>query len=332
MDTAHLVLQLLQDHGSLPLSGKEIGLKLHISRTAVWKAVRKLKLTGYEIEALSRQGYRLSGSCGDILTHDGIMSYLMPETAAKVHLTVKSLVSSTQELLDEKARAGAPAGSCLAAAQQERGYGRRGHFFYSPPGGVYLSVLLRPPALKLSEARWLTVIGALAACESIEAIFKAAGAECPAVKIKWLNDIYIEDKKVCGILNEARCDLESDVIDYVLCGAGFNLYAPQSAVPADLAPRMGAILSRHIPDGKNRLAAFFLNTLQQRLQHFDKEECATSFKARSNLIGRRVILESSSGHCEAQVITIDEECRLQVRFPDGTRAALQGGQVSLKLT
>ena len=329
LDTAHLVLQMLQESGARPLSGKEIGSKLHISRTAVWKAVRKLKLTGYEVEAVARQGYRLSGSCGDILSYYGILSYLTPETSSKLNLEVKSLVSSTHDLLDEKARVGDPAGTCIVAAQQERGRGRRGHSFYSPPGGVYISLLLRPPALRINEGRWLTVIAANAACEAIDKILMTVPGEHPRAQIKWLNDIYLGERKVCGILNEARCELESDLIDYVLCGAGFNLYAPTTSLPSELQNLMGAILPQHAVDGKNRLTAHFLTAMQNGLAHFEKESCAAAFKARSNLIGKRVLLEGSHSTCEARVLDIDEECRLQVRFKDGTRAALQGGHVSL---
>ncbi len=334
MDSSQQILQLLQAHAGTPLSGNYIGQKLQISRTAVWKAIRKLQKNGFTIKACAREGYLLSGNCADMLTKDGMLAclaHINPEAASKIKLFVHGTVSSTQDLLAQQAQEGASAGTCVAATQQLSGRGRRGHQFFSPPGGVYISLLLRPPALKISMARWVSVSATLAACEAIEDVLQLANLDMP-VKIKWLNDIFIGNKKVCGVLSEARCNLDNELIDYVILGAGFNLYPPEGELPEHLRDLMGALLppKQQINEGKNYLAAAFVSRVFSQLNHFDRRMAAEQFRNRSNLLGRSVTLISENSRCKAQVIDIDEDCRLQVRFNDGTRAALSGGEISLQ--
>ena len=332
MDTAQQILQLLQAQPGVPLSGCSIGEKLHISRTAVWKAVRKLQQSGVGIQALPRAGYMLTGASSDVLSAVKVLSLLSPECRQRVNLEVLGTVSSTQDQLIIKAQNNAPSGTCVAAEQQEHGRGRRGRMFYSPPGGLYVSVLLRPPALSVSQARWLNILSALAACEAVDELLAAANqvnrSLVPA--IKWLGDIYLGESKICGTLLEARCELGEERIDWVAVGAGFRLYAPDRPGPVTDGALTGQILDTVTEDGRSRLCAAFLNKLQSRLQHFSQEECAAAYRERSFLIGRQVILYGQHSKQEGLVYDIDDSCRLCVRFADGTRASLLGGEVELK--
>lgn len=328
MDTAQQVLEQLQQ-AVRPLSGNQLAGQLKLSRTAVWKAVNKLRRSGIAIEGRPNSGYSLTENKLDALTVNAVRCCLSQEAASRAVISVIENPGSTNEELLKASAAGAPNYSCLIAPQQSAGRGRRGRAFYSPAGGLYLSMLLRPHRLCAADCRWLTITAAVAACEAVEELNIP---DLPPVKIKWLNDLFINERKVCGILCESTQSIEDEYVSSVVVGAGFNLYPPEdlSTVPPDLKGRAYWITDRQLKDGRARLAALFINHLLAELLNFNKESIVRRYQERSCLIGRQVEIHSEDSVIEAQVIDIDAECRLNVRFKDGTRAKIRGGEVSLR--
>jgi len=236
------------------LSGEEIAEKLSLSRTAVWKAVNSLRKDGYRIDAVQNKGYCLAIDT-DILSAEGILKYLEP-VCSNLELTVLPVTDSTNNLLREMAAAGAPEGRCVIANSQTMGKGRLGRVFYSPADtGVYLSLLLRPGQCSAEQASKLTTMAAVAACEAIEDVSDEKAS------IKWVNDIYMNDRKVSGILTEASFDLESGYLEYAALGIGINIYPPKTGFPEEIKDIAGAVFRAPRNDGKNRVAAAFLNHL-----------------------------------------------------------------------
>ncbi len=327
MDTVQQVLQALQKAEG-PLSGEALAHKLALSRTAVWKAVNRLRAAGIEIEGRPRTGYRLHSGDVDLFTAETISRYLNRKLQSSIKLQVLAQTVSTNAGLKQAAAEGAPAWTCFAAASQSGGRGRRGRSFFSPEGGVYLSLLLRPRRLRAAESKWLTVCAALAACSAVQDLI----GRTPAVK--WLNDLYMDGRKICGILCEGEMSLEEDLLSSVVVGVGFNLYAPAPGVtlPPALASSMGFISPRRLPDGRARLTALFLNHFAAELQHFQPADAAARYKALSCVLGREIIISGENGPLTARVLNIDEHCCLQVRFADGTRASLQAGEISFKFS
>ena len=251
MQTKDKLLTLLQSRKGEFASGEEIAEALTLSRTAVWKAANALRASGYRIEAVRNRGYRLAAGADILCKSD--MEALLGTDGEGLTLEVLSCVDSTNSLLREKANAGIPEGYVVLAGQQTGGRGRMGRRFYSPPDtGLYLSLLLRPTHLLPSEAVGITTMAAVAACRSIEEVSPGDA------QIKWVNDIYLGGKKVCGILTEASIGLESGSLDYAVVGVGFNVCAPEDGFPGGLSQiaggrRLPEILPHHLPQRRHRL-------------------------------------------------------------------------------
>lgn len=324
MTTKQALLSLLEEQKGSYLSGEEIAERLSVSRTAVWKAVKSLQNEGYEIEAATGRGYCLSVR-SDMLSAEGIRRYLA-KAQKGLTLTVLPEVGSTNTALREQAAAGAAEGCVLLAQQQTAGRGRMGRSFHSPAQtGVYLSILLRPAALSAMQAIRLTTMAAVAGCEAIEEISDQKA------EIKWVNDIFIGGKKVSGILTEASLDLESGRPEYVVLGIGFNLYPPEEGFPEELQQIAAPIFTEQQQDGKNRLAAAFLNRFFGYYRQSDPTEYVEKYRARSLAIGKEIRVLSAEGERRAWALDVDEDCHLLVRYADGTEERLSSGEIRIRL-
>lgn len=315
--------QLLEFFKYLPrefISGEKIADELNLSRTAVWKAVNALKKDGYAIEAVRNRGYRLA-ELHDPLSVQGIAALLEP--GVPVPQYVPSL-PSTNAALREQAGLGAPEGTCILAGEQTRGRGRLGRSFYSPSDtGVYLSLLLRPEGFSPAQAVKVTTMAACAACEAISEI---SGREAG---IKWVNDILLDGKKVCGILTEGSFDLETGSLDSIVLGIGINAYTPREGFPGELADIAGAVFPESQPEGRNRLAAAFLNRFWAIYR--SGADHSEAYRSHSIALGKRITVISPTGQREALALITDQECRLMVQYSDGSIDTLSSAEISIRL-
>lgn len=125
------------------ISGQELAQQLGVSRTAIWKAVAALRADGIPVAAVTNRGYILSPAA-DVLNAAAVTALLAPETAKALQVEVVDRLPGTNAALRARAEDGAPEGLVLIAQAQSAGRGRGGHSFFSPQGGLYLSILLRP--------------------------------------------------------------------------------------------------------------------------------------------------------------------------------------------
>ena len=318
MATKDRILDLLLSCRGSYLSGEELAISLGVSRAAVWKGVQALREGGFPIVGQPNRGYCLEGGA-DILSVQGILGLLEP--GGPWNLELRDRVPSTNALLREQAFSGAPEGTVLLAAAQSQGRGRMGRPFYSPADtGVYLSLLLRP---KTGEAAGrVTTMAALAACQAVSAL---SGADAG---IKWVNDVFLNGKKVSGILTEATFSLEDGTPDYVVLGAGFNLYPPQEGFPEELTGIAGAILPQTVDNGKNKLAALFLQSFWDLYR--SPKDHLPAYKEKSMVLGKDIWVQTPPGQQSAKALDLDEHCGLIVEYPDGTRAVLKAGEVRIR--
>ena len=304
--TKEQVLKVLQEHPDAFVSGAALAEQLRLSRTAVWKAIRQLKADGYEIEAVTSQGYRLlSGS--DVLSAEGIARYLRhPEIRPQVFPSL----TSTNTVLKSLAAEDAPAGTAVLAVTQTAGRGRLGRSFYSPSAsGLYLSLLLRPD-LAPADAPRLTSCAAVAVAEAVSGL---SGRE---TGIKWVNDVYMDGKKICGILTEAGIDLESGRVSYVVVGIGINLRAPEGGFPEEIRNIAGAVL--------DRLTDYAADPFSDAL--FD------AYAKRSFVPGRKItVLAPGKEPVPAEALRLNRDYSLQVRLEDGREEKLASGEVSIRV-
>lgn len=314
------LLELLEAHRGSFLSGEDIAQALCVSRAAVWKAIRTLRQAGYPIEAVTNRGYCLAQQT-DILSLQGVRRALGEDCRA-LTIDVLPTVESTNAHIRELARAQGGAERVLIAGEQTQGRGRRGRVFYSPKDtGIYLSLLLRPAGCTMQRATRFTAMAAAAVCEAIEAI---SGEQA---QIKWVNDIYMRGKKVCGILTEASVSMESGDAEFVVLGIGVNVYAPAGGFPEELRDIAGAVFETPQSDGKNRLAAEIIRRMMDAYAKMDFDRVAAVYRKHSMVLGKHVTVlpEDRSAYAE----DIDEDCRLLVRYEDGQRACLSCGEIRI---
>lgn len=324
MTTKEKLLALLEDSKGTFFSGEEIARTLQVSRAAVWKAVNALREDGYTIDAATNKGYRLSPDL-DILSPQGIRRFLKPEYR-DLDLTVLPTAPSTNALVREKANQGRPEGCVIVACEQTDGRGRYGRQFFSPiDSGVYLSLLLRPTAYSPQQATCLTAAAAAAMCQAIEAVT----GQQPG--IKWVNDIFLHGKKVCGILTEAAVGLETGALDYMVLGAGVNLYPPVKGFPEEIQPIAGSVLERSCPEAKNRLVGEFLNRFWDFYTHPECRTYLEDYRSRSLAIGQNVTVLSAGRAVSAYAYGIDDDFRLLVRYENGDTEALSYGEIRIQL-
>ena len=324
MTTKEKLLALLEDSKGTFFSGEEIARTLQVSRAAVWKAVNALREDGYTIDAATNKGYRLSPD-SDILSPQGIRRFLKPEYR-DLDLTVLPTAPSTNALVREKANQGRPEGCVIVACEQTDGRGRYGRQFFSPvDSGVYLSLLLRPTAYSPQQATCLTAAAAAAMCQAIEAVT----GQQPG--IKWVNDIFLHGKKVCGILTEAAVGLETGTLNYMVLGAGVNLYPPAEGFPEEIQSIAGSVLEHSCPEAKNRLVGEFLNRFWDFYTHPECRTYLEDYRARSLAIGRNVTVLSAGKAVSAYAYGIDDDFRLLVRYENGDTEALSYGEIRIQL-
>ena len=324
MTTKEKLLALLEDSKGTFFSGEEIARTLQVSRAAVWKAVNALREDGYTIDAATNKGYRLSPD-SDILSPQGIRRFLKPEYR-DLDLTVLPTAPSTNALVREKANQGRPEGCIIVACEQTDGRGRYGRQFFSPvDSGVYLSLLLRPMAYSPQQATCLTAAAAAAMCQAIEAVT----GQQPG--IKWVNDIFLHGKKVCGILTEAAVGLETGTLNYMVLGAGVNLYPPAEGFPEEIQSIAGSVLEHSCPEAKNRLVGEFLNRFWDFYSHPECRTYLEDYRARSLAIGRNVTVLSAGKAVSAYAYGIDDDFRLLVRYENGDTEALSYGEIRIQL-
>lgn len=318
------VLAALEQAGGRFLSGQELAEQLSVSRTAIWKAVDALRADGIPIEAATNRGYALPAGV-DLLHKESITALLDAAAAASLQLEVYDRLPGTNAALRTRAAQGAAEGLVLIAQAQSAGRGRNGRSFFSPPGGLYMSILLRPE-LAAHQAVQLTVMAAVAAAEASEEICGSP------IGIKWVNDLWKDERKVCGILTEAALDVESGLLDYAVVGPGFNLVPPPGGWPAELQNTAGSLLDAPPPAGtRARLAAGFLNRFWSLYRHAKPRQYLAAYRSRQVLPGRRVLVRPGRGAgYPATVLGIDDQCRLLVK-PEGREETLplQSGEVQI---
>lgn len=316
------VLNILERERGGFVSGSELGRELHMSRNCVWKAMNELREEGYIIDSVKGLGYRLSD--GDAaLTAPGIEKHAGDGFFA----TVYSETDSTNTRLKLLAEAGAPEWTVVAASKQTAGRGRLGRSFFSPEAtGLYMSVLVRP-RLRAEDALLMTTAAAVATARAIEAEFGVSAG------IKWVNDILVDGRKVCGILTEAALDVESGRLRYAVVGIGVNISEPEGGFPPDIAAVAGSLCGRAPvnAESRNRLAGRILAEFAALYRALPARGFMEEYAARSVVVGREVDILASGGRRRALAVSIDGDAHLIVRFPDGSEETLSSGEVSVRL-
>ena len=316
------VLKELEYNRGKFISGEDLAFSLGVSRNSVWKAVKNLQDQGHEIIGVPNKGYSLN-EISDVISAQGIEKYLASQEGL-FHIEVHKQVTSTNDFLKNLK---ASEGRVIVAQEQTGGKGRLGRSFYSPEGtGIYFSLLLTP-TIPIDEATAVTAAAAVAVAEAME---KLAGKE---VQIKWVNDIYINGKKVCGILTEGVFDMENRRLGQVILGIGINLMEPLEGFPSELIPSAGGVFKEgEAPkDSKNLLIAEVLLRFWPYYKNLQGKSFLTGYRQRSMVTGKDIlIIRGQETPRKAKALDIDENFHLIVEREDGEIEHLSSGEVSIR--
>jgi len=318
------LLKILHSASEDFISGDAIAKKLSVSRNAVWKAAQILRSEGYNIIAVTNKGYRLSSSA-DMLLAPEIMRHI--KTKDVFNVEVRDVVTSTNTVVRELASGGEHEGYVLVAGEQTAGKGRQGRVFYSPPRhGVYFSLLLRP-GHKANDASLITSAAAVATAKAIEEVIGVS------VGIKWVNDLFVGGKKVCGILTEAVFDMESGLVESAVLGIGINITRQESGFPEEIKDVAATLTDRVEGEDSERcrLIAKILDNFWSFYQNLVKREFLDEYRARSIILGKEINIISFDETRAATAIEIDNNCGLLVEYENGEKAVLSSGDISIRL-
>lgn len=315
------VLDFLENNRGQYLSGEEIAAQLGVSRNAVWKAIKKLEEAGHKIEAVPKRGYTLKAD-SNVLSVQSVSRWLT--TDFPVQLDVRREVTSTNTVLKVQAEQGAPEGTVLIAESQTAGKGRLGRRFHSPIGtGIYLSLLLRP-SCTAERSLFITTAAAVAVCQAIEDI---TGLN---PQIKWVNDVYLNGKKICGILTEAAIDFENGGLNWAVLGIGINITEPEGGFPEEIRSIAGALFDGPCPvEMRSRLAAAVVSRFFALYGELESGSFIEEYKRRSFLTGRTVTFSLGNAEYRGVVTGISDEAHLLVRLENGEERAFSAGEVQL---
>jgi BirA family biotin operon repressor/biotin-[acetyl-CoA-carboxylase] ligase len=315
------LLGLLEEHAGRYLSGEEISRLLDVSRTAVWKQVRKLEAEGYVIEATPRLGYRLV-SRPSRLSLAELTARLRTRTFGR-RLQLLDSVPSTQDELRRLAEEGAPEGTVVLAEQQTKGRGRMGRVWISPPGkGVWMSLLLRP-AIPLPQAPQLTLLAAVALTRAIRSVVPLD------IGIKWPNDLLVDGRKISGILLESAA--EDERLRYVVVGIGVSVNLEEADYPPELRDRAVSLrMAAGKPIDRTAIVVAALEEFERFYELYKEQGFApirSLWEARCVTLNRPVSLQTSHGLVEGVPRGLDPLGGLIVELPDGKREVVYSGEI-----
>lgn len=325
------------------ISGQELCDRFQVSRTAVWKMINQLKAEGYVIEARQNRGYKLLESPDTMEAYE--LESRMDTKWAGRKVSFKRETGSTNIDCKTLAGQGAPHGTLAVAEKQANGRGRRGRGWQSPAGeSIYMSLLCRPDFAP-EKAPMLTLVMGISVAEAVE---RHTGL---AAKIKWPNDIVVNDRKICGILTEMEMGLETKEIQYLVIGVGINVNngfakmqetgdlksAREAAFPGELGQMATSLflesgsdkkifrapLVREVMEAFEKNYGLFLQTLDLSLLRERYNELLVNRD-------REVKVLDPKGEYRGIAREIDEQGDLLVETEDGTVKKVYSGEVSVR--
>ena len=302
------------------VSGEELAREFSVSRAAVWKAVKKLKDDGCVIDSVSNKGYRLVKPA-DVLSREEIKANF-DKYSDSLDVVVLETVDSTNNEAKRMLANGFADNALILANEQTGGRGRLGRSFYSPKNtGIYMTFLVHT-SLQLSSAVTVTTAASVAVVRALESVTDTKP------EIKWVNDVYINGKKVCGILTEAVSDFETGTAAALIIGIGINITTED--FPDEIKDRASSVGA--LSPVRNKLAAQVANELMYICEDLnDRSRFIDCYKSRSMIIGKDIDFYINNEKQRGKAIDIDDFGALIVTLPDGSQKTLSSGEVTVRL-
>ena len=320
------VLYELEINRGKQISGGMLAKKLGVSRAAIWKAISSLRDEGMNIISVTGGGYSLAND-DDTINEQSIHALRKTKIIGSSLIVLPEVTSTNTVLKNEYSHK--EEGFAVISTRQTAGKGRMGRSFTSPDGGVYTSILLKPN-MSLENLSFLTILAAVAACKTIES--------CTDLKpqIKWVNDVFLNKRKLCGILTEASIEGETGNIDYVVVGIGINVRTDISKMPPELQNIAGSIAQFcENPPRRAEIAATLLNVFEEYYDILCSENGAAKilklYDDRLCCKNETVEVYTASEHYNAICKGVNNAGNLIVEKENGLTAILQAGEIRIKV-
>jgi len=265
---------------------------------------------------------KLSGASGpDFLLYDKVSS---------TNDVLKDIVTGSETsdvIITDEIRNKAKEGFSVISLAQTKGKGRSGRSFFSPSDcSIYLSILVKPN-ISVEDSLLITPMAAVAVHDAIREI---CGIEAG---IKWVNDLYINNRKICGILTEGSVG-SSRELEYAIIGIGINVYMPAEPVPEELKDVYGTIFDSDTATDECILGKLMVSVIKNTLRYYgeiNERTFINQYRDAMFLKGMKVIYVSGNDETEVVVKDVDNDMRLVVIDANNKIHHLKDGEVRLKL-
>lgn len=251
----------------------------------------------------------------------------LSEKEIKKHLQIDALVrvfgniDSTNNEAKRLAEGGFFSPALILAEEQSAGRGRLGRSFYSPEStGLYFTVII-PVNFPLEDITLITPAAAVAVHRTLSQFTDKK------LFIKWVNDIYCEDKKICGILAEALSSTETGIIRAVAVGIGINLSTKD--FPKDISSVASSLALENAD--RNHIAAGIANELFAFTENLSAREFIPEYRKYSYVTGKEIFFIQGEKTTNARVLDIDDDGGLVVLLENGETTTLRGGEISVRI-
>ncbi|QGU96686.1 biotin--[acetyl-CoA-carboxylase] ligase [Clostridium bovifaecis] len=318
------IISLLKENENSFISGEKISSSLGVTRAAIWKHIKAIREDGYEIESVSRKGYRLISS-PDLLSLEEIKPSLTTKLIGK-DIKYLDSIDSTNNEAKRLASEGTPEGTIVISEEQISGRGRLGRNWVSLKyKGIWMSIILRPDIEPMYVPE-ITQIAAAAVCK----VTRELGIE---TYIKWSNDIILNYKKVCGILTEMSGEINK--VNYVVVGIGMNVNIEEDEFPEEVKSTATSLkIEQGVSIRRKELVAKILNKFEELYEEFITENSIkTSIeicRRYSILIGKNIRIINRGNETIAEAIGLSDEGKLIVRYENGKVEEIISGEVSVR--
>ena len=293
------ILNYLSEHSGDYISGEELAQNLGKSRAGVWKAVKALQADGYTITAVTNRGYMFDAN-NDILNENEIKKYIDFDCNVAFYKSIDSTNNEAKRIITD----GDTKPLLVVGEEQTAGRGRQGKSFYSPAKtGIYMSLVVHPMA-KLQNAVTATTAASVAVCKAIEKLTDITP------QIQWVHDVYVDGKKICGIL--IKNGFRGDFVDYSLTGVGINVNNPIAPEISDIAISMREAAGKTFD-----IDSVFFTFLKNAGEKVTIDE----YKSYSAVLGKRVQVIRANETFEAKAVDISDDGRLVLENGEKLSAA-----------
>ena len=280
------------------VSGESLSSHLAVSRVAVWKHIQKLQAFGYDIQSTAK-GYWLQSS------PDIPFPWEFPQRMSQIHYVERT--ASTMDIARDLARKGAPGFSVVVAGIQEKGRGRLRRTWQSPKGGLYFTIVVRPGLPPMLSPR-VNFAASLILAKTLETV---CGID---VRVKWPNDLLANDKKISGMLSEMEA--EGDLVSFINIGIGINV---NNAPPSDVDYATSICHLTGSNHSRIEILSRFLDLFEERMSAGSLDNIMAEWKQQTATIGKKVIVETTTGTSRGKAVDIDENGALILETETGER-------------